>query len=752
MTDSTTPPVVDRDTRRLGGTTTLSPEAVGLTPGEGQEISRRLGRLPSALEMRMFGVMWSEHCGYKHSKAALQILPSESPHLVRGPGENAGVLALGGGWAVAFKMESHNHPSAVDPFNGAATGVGGIIRDILAMGARPIALVDSLRFGPLDDPRSRRQAAGVVAGIAAYGNCVGIPTVAGELVVHPGYRGTPLVNVGCVGLVRVEEIAQSRASGPGNAVLLVGARTGRDGIGGAAFASAELDDAFEREDRSSIQIGDPFAGKLLIEATLEAWRTGEVVAVQDLGAAGLTCAASEMAARGGVGMTVDLAAVPLREEGMRAEEILLSESQERMLLVVRPDAAQRVVFIYQRWGLSATVVGEVAPDPVLTVRYHDSTPVSLPPYTLAEAPVYRPAVREPDTLRARWTIPSVPPADLTQALLTLLATPSIASKQAVYEQYDHMVQVRTVAVPGAADAAVLRLSELPPQGLALTCDGDGRLVALDPYRGARRAVAEASANLACVGAMPLGITDCLNFGSPEQPEVFWTFRQAVTGIADACRALRIPVVSGNVSFYNESPDGPIPPTPVITMVGVIADVSRIARIPFSSADSYIALVGPPATDLAASSFLCAVHGLDAGRPADVDFEVHQRVLRVVREAVARGWVTSAHDCSDGGVAVALAECAIPGGIGAEVTLPDTGRLEATLFGEAPSRFVLSGPTARLAEVQAFASTLGVPLHVVGSTGGQSLRLRTQATGPTRWTIDLSVEALSGAYAALGQTL
>ncbi len=752
MTDSTTPPVVDLDARHLGGADTLAPEAVALTPGEGEEISRRLGRLPSPLEMRMFGVMWSEHCGYKHSKAALQILPSESPHLVHGPGENAGVLALGGGWAVAFKMESHNHPSAVDPFNGAATGVGGIIRDILAMGARPIALVDSLRFGPLDDPRSRRQAAGVVAGIAAYGNCVGIPTVAGELVVHPGYRGTPLVNVGCLGLVRVEEIAQSRASGPGNAVLLVGARTGRDGIGGAAFASTELDDASEREDRSSIQIGDPFAGKLLIEATLEAWRTGEIVALQDLGAAGLTCAASEMAARGGVGMTVDLAAVPLREDGMRAEEILLSESQERMLLVVRPDAAQRVVSIYRRWGLSATIVGEVGVDPVLAVRYHDSTPVSLPPYALAEAPVYRPAVREPDTLRARWTIPSVPPADLPEALLTLLATPTIASKQAVYEQYDHMVQVRTVAVPGAADAAVLRLPELSPQGLALTCDGDGRLVSLDPYRGARRAVAEASANLACVGAMPLGITDCLNFGNPEQPEVFWTFRQAVTGIADACRALRIPVVSGNVSFYNESPDGAIPPTPVITMVGVIADVSRTARIRFASADSSIALVGPPATDLAASSFLWAVHGLDAGRPADVDFEVHQRVVSVVREAVARGWVTSAHDCSDGGVAVALAECAILGSIGAEVTLPDTGRLEATLFGESPSRFVVSGPAAGLAEMQACAATLGVPWHMVGITGGESLRLRTHASGNTRWTIDLSLEALSGAYAALGQTL
>lgn len=700
----------------------------------------------------MFGVMWSEHCGYKHSKAVLQVLPSESPHLLQGPGENAGVLDIGGGWAVAFKMESHNHPSAVDPFNGAATGVGGIIRDILSMGARPVALIDALRFGTLDDPRSRRQAAGVIAGIAFYGNCVGVPTVAGELATHRGYRATPLVNVACVGLLRHEDVARSRAAGPGNPAVLVGARTGRDGIGGAAFASEELDAGSEREDRASVQIGDPFAGKLLIEATLEALRTGQVLAIQDLGAAGLTCASSEMAARGGVGMAVDLAAVPLREGAMRPDEILLSESQERMLLIVRRGAEERVASVYRRWGLHAAAVGEVAADPVLTVRHDGATLVSLPPYALAEAPVYRPAAREPDVLRARWTVPDIPDVDPGQALLALLADPGVASKRAVYEQYDHMVQVRTAVVPGAADAAVLRLPELPPKGLALTSDGDGRLVALDPYRGARRTVAESAANLACVGAVPLGITDCLNFGSPQDPEVFWTFRQAVTGIADACRAMKIPVVGGNVSFYNESPDGPVPPTPVIAMVGLVDDVSRACRTGFHETGDVVVLIGGTDPDLAATSYLYAVHGIDAGRPADVDFDVHQRVLAVVREAVRQGWLSSAHDCSDGGAAVALAESAVLGGIGAEVTLPAAARSDAALFGEAPSRVVVSVSETRLTDLQALAATHSVPLAVLGRTGGDTLRIALDGQHGSPWVIDLGFADLVRAYESLAETL
>src|SRR5438876_499989 len=622
-------------------TATLAPESVGLTRDEYEEIRRRLGRDPSPLELRMFGVMWSEHCGYKHSKVTLELLPAESPRLLQGPGENAGVLDIGGGWAVAFKMESHNHPSAVDPFNGAATGVGGIIRDVLSMGARPIALVDSLRFGPLDDPTSRRQAAGIIAGIAAYGNCVGIPTVAGELVAHSGYRGTPLVNVACVGLLRHGDVARSRAAGPGNAVMLVGARTGRDGIGGAAFASEELDTGSEREDRASVQIGDPFAGKLLIEATLDALRAGGVIAVQDLGAAGLTCATSEMAARGGMGMRLELERVPVREEGMRPDEILLSESQERMLLVV---------------------------------------------------------------------------------------------------------------VPGAGDAAVLRLPELSPRGLALVADGDGRLADLDPYRGARRAVAEAAANLACVGAAPLGLTDCLNFGNPEHPEVFWTFRQAVTGIADACRAMRIPVVGGNVSFYNESPDGPVLPTPVITMVGLLEDVSRTCGAGFREAEDIIVLISAADPDLAASSYASAVHGIEAGRPADVDLDAHQRVLAVAPEAVPRGWLSSAHDCSDGGAAVAVAESAILGTIGADVTLPAAARTDAALFGEAPSRFILSLPEDRVSDLQALAAVHGVPVAILGRTGGDRLRITVSGQRERGWTIDLALDELSRAYESLADIL
>src|SRR5437867_3976059 len=650
-------------------TATLAPESVGLTRDEYEEIRRRLGRDPSQLELQMFGVMWSEHCGYKHSKVTLQLLPAESPRLLQGPGENAGVLDIGSGWAVAFKMESHNHPSAVDPFNGAATGVGGIIRDVLSMGARPIALVDSLRFGPLDDPTSRRQAAGIIAGIAAYGNCVGIPTVAGELVAHPGYRGTPLVNVACVGLLRHGDVARSRAAGPGNAV-----------------------------------------------------------------------------------MRLELERVPVREEGMRPDEILLSESQERMLLVVAPGATERVAETYRRWGLRAAVIGDVVAGPSLTVHFGGAPLMSLPPYALAEAPVYRPSAREQATLRARWTMPDLPMADPAKALRTLLATPAVAHKRAVYEQYDHMVQVRTVVAPGAGDAAVLRLPELSPHGLALVADGDGRLTDLDPYRGARRAVAEAAANLACVGATPLGLTDCLNFGNPEHPEVFWTFRQAVTGIADACRAMRIPVVGGNVSFYNESPDGPVLPTPVITMVGLLEDVSRTGGAGFRGAEDIIVLISAADPDLAASSYASAVHGIEAGRPADVDLDAHQRVLAVVRQAVARGWLSSAHDCSDGGAAVAVAESAILGTIGADVTLPAAARTDAALFGEAPSRFILSLPEDRVSDLQALAAVHGVPVAILGRTGGDRLRITVSGQRERGWTIDLALDELSRAYESLADIL
>lgn len=728
----------------------LDPRSVGLTSAEYEEIRRRLGRDPNLLELQLFGVMWSEHCGYKHSRLTLRALPGEGAALLQGPGENAGVMDIGGGWAVAFKVESHNHPSAVDPYNGAATGIGGIIRDVLAMGARPIALLDSLRFGSLDDPRTRRIAAGVVAGIAGYGNCVGVPTVGGELLVDPRYRGNPLVNVVCLGLLRHEELARSRASGAGNLVMYAGARTGRDGIGGAAFASEELDERSEREDRSAVQIGDPFTGKLLIEATLEALRGGGVVALQDMGAAGLTCATSEMAARGGVGMEVDLDRVPLREPDMRADEILRSESQERMLLIVRPEAADQVAAVYERWGLNASVIGRVVDHPELRLAHQGRVAAVLPPYALADAPAYRPAASEPQQLWDRWTVEPLPPeADPQAALLALLRWPDIAGKRSVYEQYDHSVQVRTVVAPGAGDAAVLRVTELAPRGLALAVDGSGALCALDPYRGARLAVAECAADLACVGASPLGVTDGLNFGNPEDPEVFWTFRQAVFGIADACRALRIPVVGGNVSFYNESPDGPIPPTPIVAMVGLVDDVRRAPGMAFRGEGDLVVLVGDPGAELGGSTYLRAVHGMDRGRPRDVDFEAHQRVLAVVRDAVGAGLTRSAHDCSDGGVAVAVAESAIAGGIGAEIVLPAGGRHDAVLFGEAPSRIVVSVREDDAPALFALAGGAGVPVTVLGRTGGGRLRAAVASSGAERaWEVDLSLDDLRAAYDVL----
>jgi len=727
---------------------TLSPEAVDLTRSEYDEIVRRLGRDPAPLELQLFGVMWSEHCGYKHSSLSLRALPSSAPHLLQGPGENAGVIDIGDGWAVAFKMESHNHPSAVDPYNGAATGVGGIIRDILSMGARPIALVDSLRFGPMTDPKSRRIATGVVSGIAGYGNCVGVPTVAGEILCDPAYRDNPLVNVACLGLLRHDRIARSRAAGPGNPVLYVGARTGRDGIGGAAFASEELHEASEREDRASVQIGDPFAGKLLIEATLESLAGGDVVAIQDMGAAGLTCATSEMSARGGLGMTIDLDRVPLREMTMGASEILRSESQERMLLVVHKGAEDRISTIFRKWGLQAAVIGEVDANRELRIKHHTRTVASLPPYALAEAPAYRPDGREPQELVQKWIVPAtLPSVNPAAALIALLSGSDVALKRAVFEQYDHMVQVRTVVPPGAAGAAVLRIHESPPKALAITVDGNGRLCGLDPYRGAALAVAEAAANLACVGAEPLGVTDCLNFGNPEDPEVFWTFRQAVMGIADACRALRIPVAGGNVSFYNESPDGPVPPTPAVAMVGLVRDVSRTVTQSFKSQGNVVVLVGARTPQLGGSYFLSCIHGLARGRPSDVDFVEHENVLAAVREAVARGLLNSAHDCSDGGIAVTLAECALAGGVGVDVSVPyeELGE-DVALFGESPSRVVVSLTPDRLPDLEILAAEHGAELIVLGHTGGTRLRIGLA----NRHVIDLPLEELVGAYSALDE--
>jgi phosphoribosylformylglycinamidine synthase II len=733
----------------------------GLRPSEHAEICRRLGREPSPAELGMFGVMWSEHCAYKHSRAVLRRLPARGRGVLRGPGENAGAVAVGEGWAAVFKMESHNHPSAVAPFHGAATGVGGIVRDILAMGARPIALLDSLRFGPPGDPRAARTIEGVVRGIAAYGNSIGVPTVGGELACAPCYRDNPLVNVACLGLVREERLATSRAAGCGNAVVYLGARTGRDGMHGAAFASAEL--AGDPQDRAAVQMGDPFTGKLLIEATLEALSTGAVVALQDMGAAGLTCALSEMSARGGVGMDVDLRAVPRREEGMTPEEVLLSESQERMLLVVRAGREDEVLRLGRRWGLEAAVLGRVTEDVVLTVRDGDRVVARLDPRHLTEAPEYAPPAAEPAYLREvrRASLAALPPVPPPSALLALLASPAIASKRWVFRQYDHMVQTNTVVPPGA-DAAVLRLRDAPPRGLALAVDGNGRYCYLDPYVGGMLAVLEAAQNLACAGARPCAVTDCLNFASPERPEVFWTFRQAVEGIARACEALEVPVVSGNVSFYNEAGQG-IYPTPVVAMLGRMDDVRRHATPGWKQEGDLVVLLGQGRPALAGSEYLAVLHGLAAGRLREPDLLAAARTIQCAREAVAQGLLASAHDCAEGGIAVALAECCIAGGRGAEISLspgapgapgtaappealPDAGA--EALFGEGAGRIVVSLRPDRMPALLQLARRLSVSAQVIGAVGGERLVIGADDPSGRPW-IDLPVEALARAWEAEG---
>jgi phosphoribosylformylglycinamidine synthase II len=724
--------------------TPAPPAGSSLRPAEYAEICRHLGREPTPVELGMYEVMWSEHCAYKHSRAVLRRLPTSGPRVLRGPGHNAGAVAVGGGWAAVFKMESHNHPSAVDPFHGAATGVGGIVRDVLAMGARPIALLDSLRFGPLDLPGVRRLVRGVISGIASYGNSIGVPTVGGELACAPCYTRTPLVNVACLGVVREDRIATARAAGPGNAVVYLGARTGRDGMHGAAFASAEL--AGRPADRAAVQMGDPFTGKLLIEATLEILATGAVVALQDMGAAGLTGAMSEMAARGGVGMDVDVALVPRREAGMSPAEVLLSESQERMLLVVQAGREDEVLRIGRRFGLEAVVIGRVTAEPRLVVREGPEVVVSLDPRHLTSAPEYAPEAREPvlsdEVRRVEGTrLAAVAPEE---ALFRLLGSPGIASKGWVYRQYDHMVQTNTVVPPGA-DAALLRLKEVPPKGVALTVDGNGRWCALDPYVGSLRVVCEAAQNLACLGAVPVAATDCLNFGNPERPEVFWTFRRAVEGISRACEALGIPVISGNVSFYNEEGGQAIFPTPTVAMLGLVEDTARHATPGWKREGDLVVLLGTGCPQLDGSEYLAVVHGQVAGRLREPDLEAVGRTIRCVREAVARGLLASAHDCGDGGLAVALAECCIAGRRGAALTLRtgDGARADEILFGEDVGRIVVSLSPGALPDLMGIARGLGVGVEVVGLTGGGRLVVGTG--GPTPPWIDVAVEDLARAW-------
>lgn len=703
----------------------------GLTPDEYQRLIALLGREPTFTELGIVSALWNEHCSYKHSKLVLRTLPTRGPHVLQGPGENAGVISIGGGLAIAFKIESHNHPSAVEPYQGAATGAGGILRDVFTMGARPIAMLNSLRFGSLDKPRVRYLFGGVVKGIGDYGNCVGVPTVAGDVVFDPSYEGNPLVNAMCVGLMREDELIRAKAEGVGNPILAVGARTGRDGIHGASFASEDLSESSESK-RPRVQVGDPFTEKLLLEASLELINSGHIVAIQDMGAAGLTSSSAEMAARGDVGVVIDTAKVPVREEGMTPYEILLSESQERMLVVAKRGREDAVREILERWDLSAAVIGEVIAEPVYRVMEGDRIVAEFPGSRLVtDCPLYDPPYRESPSiaaLRAR-DVHAVPElaaeSDPSWTLERMLASPTIASKAWVYRQYDSTVRTSTVVGPGRGEAAVIRIRGTG-RAIAVKTDCNGRYVYLEPRTGGRIAVAEAARNVACTGARPMAITNCLNFGNPTRPEVFYQFREAVGGMGEACEALGTPVTGGNVSFYNENPDGAVYPTPVVGMVGMIESLAHVTRNTFRQDGDAILLLGEPTDELGGSEYLAHIHGVVAGPPPRCDLARERAVIDALLEAIRAGDIRSAHDCSEGGLAVAIAESAIGERtrmMGADIDLSSFSGLplRALLFGEAQARIVVSSPAP--ARVLSIAERHGIPATRIGTVRQGSDRLR-----------------------------
>ena len=701
----------------------------GLTAEEYDRIIRRLGREPSFTELGLFSALWSEHCAYKHSRVFLRDLPTTGPAVLQGPGENAGIVDLGGELALAFKIESHNHPSFIEPLQGAATGVGGILRDIFTMGARPIAVLDSLRFGAAEDPKSRRLIEGVVSGISWYGNCFGVPNLGGEVGFAPEYAGNPLVNAMAVGLVRKDRIFRARAEGPGNPVFYVGAKTGRDGIHGATMASATFDEGAE-ERRPTVQVGDPFTEKLLLEACLEAMETGAIVGIQDMGAAGLACACSEMPARAGTGMEVELSRVPQRESAMTPYEIMLSESQERMLLVAARGREEEIKRVFSKWELDAVEIGHVTDDGILRVKMDGRVVAEVPVRALTdEAPVYEKPTSRPewqDGLEGFDPLSLPVPVDLTETFLALMGSPAIASKEWVYRQYDQQVGINTLVMPGS-DAGVLRIKGTR-KAVAVTTDCNARFVYLNPRVGAAMAVAEAARNLAVTGARPLGLTDCLNFGSPERPEILWQFKEAVAGIAEACRALDIPVVGGNVSFYNETLGQAILPTPVIGMAGLIEPAESRRTQWFEREGDRIALLGPEAVSLGGSEYLWAIHGKMAGRLAPLDLQQERRVHEACRAAIAAGLVRGAHDCSEGGLAVTLGESCVSGPkpIGATVELDgdeldgDDRRADLVLFGEGPSRVVVSVPPEGERHFERLMGEFALPWRWIGRVGGEEL--------------------------------
>ncbi len=721
---------------------------LGLTDAEFELIRELIGRDPNDLELAMFSLMWSEHCAYKHSRRLLRRLPTEGPRVVLGPGENAGAVDVGGGFAVAFKVESHNHPSAVEPFQGAATGVGGILRDVFALGARPICVLNSLRFGELDSRRSRYLFDGAVAGIGHYGNSIGVPTVGGEVYFEPPYEQNCLVNAMCAGLARTDRMVRSAAAGPGNVLVLMGAATGRDGIGGASvLASAELAES-GGEMRPSVQIGDPFEEKKLMECCLDLLERGLLVSLQDLGAAGLTSSIGEMASKGRVGIEVDVDRVPRREAGMEPFEVMISESQERMLAVVEPARLDDVLSVCRRWETSAAAIGEVTTGDSVRVLSGGEPVGDVSVSALVDdCPAYDLDPVEPDS----WPYSNRAAAIAANAggseiLLALLASPNVASKRWVFEQYDPIVGSRTVRRPESADAAVLRLDETGA-AIAVAIDGNGRRVACDPYAGTVEAVLECAANLACVGAEPLGLTNCLNFGNPEKPGVAWQLDRSVSALADSCEALDVPVVGGNVSLYNEGTEGAIYPTPVVGMVGELPDPARCGGIAFGAEGDAIALVGPYAPSLAGTELAKLRGELDRGLP-HTDVASARAAIEVVREAVRAGTVVSAHDASDGGLACAIAECAIAGGTGARIDLDPLVELrggsgETSLFGEAPAGFVVSGERAAL---EALAEA-DVDVLVIGSVGGDRI-----AFDAAELSLEVSLDDAEAAWRSLGERM
>ena len=705
-----------------------------------------MGREPNYLELSLFSVMWSEHCGYKNSRPLLRRFPNEGPRVLQGPGENAGVVEVGDGWALAFKMESHNHPSAVEPYEGAATGVGGIIRDILAMGARPVALLDSLRFGPLEEERNRYLFREVVRGIGGYGNAVGVPTVGGEVEFSPAYSGNPLVNAMCVGLIRVDDLMRSRATGEGNAVVLLGSKTGRDGIHGATFASDELTEESESK-RSNVQVGDPFAEKMLIECCLKLLEDDLLVSLQDLGAAGITSSASEMAASGGVGIDVEVEKVPRREAGMEPWEVMISESQERMLAVVEPGKVEGALALARRYGIGGTVVGRVAGHGNLRVVENGEVVGTVPAEHLADAPAYEREVVRPAYLDEvqRFDLAELPePEDYNEVLLKMLSHPNGRSRRSIYRQYDHQVGTDTVVLPGA-DAAVMRVKGTK-RGFAVTTDGRGRHCYLDPRGGGMATVAEAYRNLSCVGAEPVAVTDCLNFGSPEKPDGYYQLAECIEGMSEACEVLGTPVVSGNVSLFNETDRGPIYPTPTVGMVGVFEDVGRHATPAFKrEGDMVVAIGAGIPLSLAGTDYLEVVHGRVVGRPPEPDLVAEKETADLVCGLIRDGIVDTVHDIGGGGEIVAVAEMALAGGLGIEylegeferkIAGQGAGRTDVALFGEERGAFIVAVPWERWADLQdALGGSVGY--DQIGTVGGDSVKIP--------GFIDLNLSELRDAY-------